>query len=216
LYKLGIDQHKNVIDGRPLTAGSRRPRPRSDSFQESLKADYGLPADDDDVPEGGCGASDSDCCSTISASTSSSASTCKMGGGGHGAVDRSMKKCVSFDTTVTVHPIPLRTQYSSRIRNSLWTPVSELQENAARNCVEFAAENWDWRQATEDDDMVIYHGEKIHPIHFCAQQDQPLLQLETTTVAAVPMQQQQHQEPDQEFSLRRMLFSVLSAQKQET
>jgi hypothetical protein len=126
---------------------------------------------------------------------------------------RSFKKCVSFDVAVTVYPIPLRTQYSSRIRNSLWTPVSELQENAARNCVEFAAENWDWRQAADDDDMVIYYGEKIHPIHFVAQQEQPLLLPEAagaSAAAAVPMQQ------EQEFSLRRMLFSVLSAQKQET
>ena len=130
-------------------------------------------------------------------------------------------RSVSFDTAVRVHPIPLRSQYSNRIRNSLWTPVSELQENAARNCVEFAAENWDWRQAAEDDDMVVYHGEKIHPIHFLLendgrqQQEQPpplLLLQEAAGTAAAPSMQQQ---PEPEFSLRRMLFSVLSAQKEE-
>jgi len=41
-----------------------------------------------------------------------------------------------------------------------------MQENAARNCYEFASENWDWKQAVEDEGMVQYGGERIHPIHF--------------------------------------------------
>jgi hypothetical protein len=180
LYKLGIDNNNKNVG--PLSSSLHRVRPRSTqpsdySFQESLKADYGLPA-----ATAAAADSDSDCGSTISAaSTSSSASTCKIGGAAAGTSCKKRKdagnknnkapatatiRCVSFDAAVTVHPIPLRSQYSNRIRNSLWTPVSELQENAARNCVEFAAENWDWRQAAEDDDMVVYHGEKIHPIHF--------------------------------------------------
>ena len=42
----------------------------------------------------------------------------------------------------------------------------ELQLNAARNVLEFAAENWDWRQATEEKDMVIVDDHTlVHPVH---------------------------------------------------
>ena len=76
------------------------------------------------------------------------------------------ERAVSFAPSVTVHPIPRHTAYSSRIRETIWTNPTEMQESAARNCIEFAAENWNWRQVAEDQDMVYYHGELIHPVHF--------------------------------------------------
>lgn len=78
----------------------------------------------------------------------------------------SSERSVSFSPSVTVHPIPKHTAYSSRIRDAIWTKPTEMQESAARNCLEFAAENWDWRQVAEDEDMVYYEGELVHPVHF--------------------------------------------------
>jgi hypothetical protein len=80
----------------------------------------------------------------------------------------SPQRSLRFFPTVTVHPIPLHSAYSSRIRNTVWTSAAEMQENVARNCLEFSAENWDWNQVLEDQDMVMYHGEKVHPVHFAS------------------------------------------------
>lgn len=76
------------------------------------------------------------------------------------------KGSVCFATAVKVHPIPSRLDYSDRMRSVLWTPQVEIVQNAARNTLEFAAEGWDCSKVVEDDEMVLYQGEKIHPIHF--------------------------------------------------
>ena len=78
------------------------------------------------------------------------------------------KRSVHFNSAVVVYPIPLHTAYSNRIRDTVWTSVAEMEENVARNCLEFAAENWDGAQVVEDQDMVIYHGELVHPVHFAS------------------------------------------------
>lgn len=73
---------------------------------------------------------------------------------------------VSFDASVKVHPIPARSDYSKRMRCVMWTSNMEIQQNAARNSLEFAAEEWDVEKVVEDKDMIIYEGERVHPIHF--------------------------------------------------
>ena len=82
------------------------------------------------------------------------------------AHDNNPQRHVHFNVSVTVHPIPLHTAYSRRIRQTVWTSAAEMEENVARNCLEFAAEQWDWRQVLEDEDMRLYHGELVHPVHF--------------------------------------------------
>jgi len=75
---------------------------------------------------------------------------------------------VSFGPSVCVRPIPTRSEYSDRMKSQIWSSRHELQMNAQRNVIEFTAENWDWRQAASDDDMIICDvtGERVHPIHY--------------------------------------------------
>lgn len=84
---------------------------------------------------------------------------------GHGR--RRSRRSVSLDKSVCVIPIPSREEYSSRVRERLWSSSEELFANAARNSVEFASEGWNWRQAVEDEGMLVHKptGELIHPIH---------------------------------------------------
>lgn len=74
---------------------------------------------------------------------------------------------VSFNTEVKVVPIPMRDEYSKRVKERLWTNSEDLHLNAQRNAYEFAAEGWDWRTALEDENMYrdSASGALIHPVH---------------------------------------------------
>uniref|UniRef100_A0A7S4IH93 Uncharacterized protein n=1 Tax=Odontella aurita TaxID=265563 RepID=A0A7S4IH93_9STRA len=77
------------------------------------------------------------------------------------------RRKLTFFDDVRVVPIPMRTEYSDRVRERLWSNRMELHENAQRNAVEFASEGWDWRTVTEDEGMYrcAVSGELIHPVH---------------------------------------------------
>eukprot|EP00586_Coscinodiscus_wailesii_P002970 CAMPEP_0172485778 /NCGR_PEP_ID=MMETSP1066-20121228/13965_1 /TAXON_ID=671091 /ORGANISM="Coscinodiscus wailesii, Strain CCMP2513" /LENGTH=220 /DNA_ID=CAMNT_0013251243 /DNA_START=28 /DNA_END=690 /DNA_ORIENTATION=- len=74
---------------------------------------------------------------------------------------------ISFNDNVSVVPIPMRNEYSDRVRGRLWTNVEEIHENAQRNLIEFAAEGYNWRDAKEDDEMYVCSatGDLVHPVH---------------------------------------------------
>ena len=82
------------------------------------------------------------------------------------------KPQITFNTEVKVVPIPMRDEYSKRVKERLWTNAEDIQMNAYRNSVEFASEGWDWRTALEDENMYrdAASGELIHPVH-CIHQD---------------------------------------------
>ena len=82
---------------------------------------------------------------------------------------------ISFKETVDVICIPTRYEYSPEMRSQLWSSIHEINENAARNTIEFASEGWDWRNVTLDNDMrhCPSTGAYIHPIHFSSNQGHP-------------------------------------------
>ena len=96
---------------------------------------------------------------------SDSESTLSTSPGGRSVPDK-VRPLVNFDASVKVHPIPARSDYSQRMHSSLWTPSLEVSQNVARNTFEFAAEGWDVSGVLDDDQMIIFKGEKVHPIHF--------------------------------------------------
>lgn len=80
---------------------------------------------------------------------------------------------ISFKETVDVLPIPTRYDYSPEMRSQLWSSIHEINENAARNTIEFASEGWDWRNVALDNDMCYCSttGQYMHPVH-CYNQGQ--------------------------------------------
>jgi hypothetical protein len=81
---------------------------------------------------------------------------------------------ISFKETVDVLSIPTRYEYSPEMRSQLWSSINEINENAARNTIEFASEGWDWRNVTLDHDMCHCPttGQYIHPVHYYNQSQQ--------------------------------------------
>ena len=79
----------------------------------------------------------------------------------------STERRLTFNETVSVVPIPMRSDYSHRVKERLWNDVDDIMLNAQRNAVEFASEGWDWRTVTEDEYMYrdAVSGELIHPVH---------------------------------------------------
>eukprot|EP00586_Coscinodiscus_wailesii_P003620 CAMPEP_0172490754 /NCGR_PEP_ID=MMETSP1066-20121228/21293_1 /TAXON_ID=671091 /ORGANISM="Coscinodiscus wailesii, Strain CCMP2513" /LENGTH=245 /DNA_ID=CAMNT_0013259381 /DNA_START=157 /DNA_END=894 /DNA_ORIENTATION=+ len=90
------------------------------------------------------------------------------------------KRRVVLDNDVEVIPIPMRSEYSYRVKERLWSTPTELYENAARNSIEFASEGWNWRTVTEDENMLVCQisGELVHPIHLYAYMQQEKMSLD--------------------------------------
>mmetsp|Transcript_19546 Transcript_19546/g.25837 ORF Transcript_19546/g.25837 Transcript_19546/m.25837 type:complete len:256 (+) Transcript_19546:138-905(+) len=74
---------------------------------------------------------------------------------------------VTFHDDVKVYPILKAKEYPINIRISTWTPSKEIIRNRLRNCKEFQYDGWDWRAASEEEDMYFDHkrGELVHPVH---------------------------------------------------
>jgi len=75
------------------------------------------------------------------------------------------KRNVRFNDMVEVRYVPLHSEYSERVRQKYWNSAQELWDMAARNSLEYAAENYDWRQAVEEQDLIRWGTQLIHPVH---------------------------------------------------
>lgn len=82
-------------------------------------------------------------------------------------VPTSVQRRIQFNEDVHVMPIPTRTEYSSRVKQRLWSGHSELYANAQRNSIEFAYEGWDWRSVKEEAQFSrsAESGQLLHPVH---------------------------------------------------
>jgi hypothetical protein len=74
---------------------------------------------------------------------------------------------IRFNPSASVVYIPIRNQYSNRIKKHIWTNRYELAENAQRNTLEFEYEGYDFNKVVLEDDMYIdcLNGELVHPCH---------------------------------------------------
>ena len=81
--------------------------------------------------------------------------------------NKHQRRKICFNDSVKVAHIPMRSEYSERVRSRMWSNRYEIHENATRNAIEFQAEGWDWRTVTEDEGMFVCtsSGELIHPVH---------------------------------------------------
>jgi hypothetical protein len=72
-------------------------------------------------------------------------------------------KTVQFLPQVSVVSIPDRKGYPKSVRRKLWTSFRALRVNGKRNVLEFEADNFDWRQCSEEDTFIAHQGELYHP-----------------------------------------------------
>lgn len=70
--------------------------------------------------------------------------------------------------------------------------ADQLDDSVERNCLEFAAELYDWQNAVEEREFVCIQGRKVHPAH------------------AYVYQQELHK-----YNTNRQFCMILSAQQQQ-
>ena len=78
------------------------------------------------------------------------------------------RRRLGFVDEVQVVPIPMRSEYSNRIKERMYSGRVELSENAQRNVVEFEAEGWEATTVLDDENQFYkcpLTGELIHPVH---------------------------------------------------
>ncbi|CAN0508150.1 unnamed protein product, partial [Ectocarpus sp. 12 AP-2014] len=77
-------------------------------------------------------------------------------------------KHVDFAPVVSAVYVPVHSEYSDRVRRSYWNSAGEIREMVYRNMIEFDAEEYNWENVAEEEDMYFCEetGEFIHPIFF--------------------------------------------------
>jgi hypothetical protein len=79
---------------------------------------------------------------------------------------RTKRLGVTFDKTVSVYPIFETSSYTPSMIKSMYTNREELRINKLRNKREFAYDDHDWRNASEECDMDSNEdGDLVHPVH---------------------------------------------------
>jgi len=76
---------------------------------------------------------------------------------------------VHFHHVVSGVEISSHRDYAPHVRETLWNSFEEIQQNAARNLIEFRADGWEWRNATEESQMLrasAMGGALIHPASY--------------------------------------------------
>jgi hypothetical protein len=110
--------------------------------------------------------------SSSSSSSSSSSGSSRRSGSSSPSKKRekteasSGRRGVTFNDSVTVHPVFKPAVYTPSMVASMYTKRDELRVNKLRNKREFAYERHDWRNAVEEEEMEANdEGELVHPAH---------------------------------------------------
>ena len=74
---------------------------------------------------------------------------------------------VSFDSVVRVQPVPHSDVLTAEQRHRMYSTSWEVRRNKIRNKKEYRYDGCDWRNVTEEQEMVVdmVTGELIHPAH---------------------------------------------------
>lgn len=88
-------------------------------------------------------------------------------GGSEDDAGKKVARCVTFNESVRVMPIPPLESYTAEQRFKMYANRFELRENKLRNKKEFQFDGYNWRHATEECHMAIcpLSGEILHPAH---------------------------------------------------
>lgn len=77
--------------------------------------------------------------------------------------NRERRSVVRWSTDVSVVEIPSHQDYDETTRRQIWTSLSEIAEEAERNRMEFITDGCDYLKATEENRMINWQGELVHP-----------------------------------------------------
>ncbi|KAL3934421.1 MAG: hypothetical protein SGBAC_009862 [Bacillariaceae sp.] len=80
-----------------------------------------------------------------------------------------IKPSVTFQKQVSIRYIPDKRQFENP--EDLWIQKEEFTALHQRNCLEYAADGWNWENATEESDFVLFQNELVHPAHFSFQNE---------------------------------------------
>ena len=73
------------------------------------------------------------------------------------------RRRIRWESQVTVVEIPSHREYSSSVRDSLYTPRMTVHANRVRNYLEFSANGENWRECREEDEFIVVAGMLLHP-----------------------------------------------------
>ena len=76
------------------------------------------------------------------------------------------EKSLQFFPLTNVVEIPSHRDYSDEDYNRMWNSSHHIQLNRERSVMEFEADQYDWRKATEEGSFIAIDGELHHPATF--------------------------------------------------
>ncbi len=160
LAATGVDS-KRVVNGNDVNDDSPPGMISSEEEEESDESESPIDQDDDETMETMSDASSG------STSSANSNDDCAITDGATSPPVVLACRGVTFNEQVRVLPIPPIEEYTPEQRYRMYANRFEVRENKIRNKREYEFDNYDWRNATEENNMAMcpMSGELLHPAH---------------------------------------------------